>query len=365
MPVTPLMLFPVDEMSHSTSSDSVSVHLRTEGNGREWDTYVRLSPHATFCHASEWASVIKRTYGHDSYALMAQREGVTRGILPLVLIQSRFLGASLTSMPFMDYGGICADDQTTAAALLSHARELQMLHRAGSVELRQRTPLPDLPILREDKVSMILDLASGDQVIWKALPAKVRNQVRKAEKAGLSIITGGVELLPEFYDVFVVNMRDLGSPVHSQAFFANMATAFGVGMQLMLVRDQQKTVGGLIALFFKDTIVVPWASSLREYFPKCPNNLLYWSAIQAGCGRGCKLFDFGRSSVGSGTYDFKRQWGAQPQQLYWQVMSSEGKGGSAISASDSKYRLVSEVWKRLPIPVTRIFGPRIRKYLSN
>jgi FemAB-related protein (PEP-CTERM system-associated) len=265
----------------------------------------------------------------------------------------------------MDYGGVCADDADAVQRLIDQACALLREQKSRSLELRQSDSSVRLGASREDKVSMILDLSVGAEAIWKALPAKVRNQVRKAEKSGLTVCVGGAELLDEFYDIFVVNMRDLGSPVHGKAFFSEMCAALGNSVRVTLVRDGQRTVGGLIALFFKDTMLVPWASSLREYFSKCPNNLLYWDAIQDGCKRGCGKFDFGRSSIGSGTYDFKKQWGAQPKQLYWQVLNVDGAEGSTISTDKAKYRFVLEVWRRLPLSVTRIMGPKIRKYLTN
>ncbi len=171
--------------------------------------------------------------------------------------------------------------------------------------------------------------------------------------------------MDDFYDVFAVNMRDLGSPVHARQFFTRMASALGRQMRVILVRDGCKTIGAGIALFFKDGVLVPWASSLREHRSKCPNNLLYWDAIQYGCKEGYRTFDFGRSSIGSGTYEFKKQWGAQPKQLYWQVLNVNGAGGATISTDDRRYRLVIDAWRRLPVSVTRVMGPRIRKYLTN
>lgn len=330
-----------------------------------WDAYVQACPSSTMCHQFAWKEIIERAYGHSTYYLLANRAETVVGILPLVLVQRPVLGASLTSMPFMDYGGVCADDADTAHFLVEQARILMRDRKSRSLELRQCDSSLRLGTSREDKVSMILDLSPGSESIWKALPAKVRNQVRKAEKSGLTVCVGGVELLDDFYDIFVVNMRDLGSPVHGKTFFLEMCWALGDSVRVTLVRDGQRTVGGLIALFFKDTMLVPWASSLREYFSKCPNNLLYWDAIQDGCKRGYAKFDFGRSSIGSGTYDFKKQWGAQPKQLYWEVLSMDGALGSTVSAGDSKYRLVLEVWRRLPLSMTRIIGPKIRKYLTN
>lgn len=330
-----------------------------------WEEYVRRSPSTTLAHSWGWRSAIEETYGHKMLYLMAERQGIVRGILPLVLVKSPLLGISLTSMPFLDCGGVSADDTATEAALLDAAGTLQQTYRARCIELRHAHPIAGLPVLPHEKATMVLDLTSGEQRLWTALPAKVRNQVRKAEKSGLTVTSGGHELISDFYDVFVINMRDLGSPVHSRELFVRMAEAFGSAMRITLVRDRHKTVGGLVSLFFKDTMLVPWASSLREYFSKCPNNLLYWRAIEQACERGCKTFDFGRSSVGSGTYEFKRQWGSEPLPLHWQVISRSAEGGSAVSAADSKFRIALEAWKRLPVGLTRILGPRIRKYLTN
>jgi len=330
-----------------------------------WDNYVKACPSATLSHQFAWQSIIKRAYGHDSLYLMACEGDSPVGILPLVLVKRPLLGASLTSMPFLDYGGVCANDLDTAQALVERAVALMTVHNSRSLELRQPDATVQIGFSRQDKVSMILDLSRGSEAIWKALPAKVRNQVRKAEKSGLTVSVGGRNLLDEFYDIFVVNMRDLGSPVHGKEFFVEMFSGLGESVRMTIVRDGQRAVGGLVALFFKDTMLVPWASSLREYFSKCPNNLLYWEAIQEGCKRRCARFDFGRSTIDSGTYDFKKQWGAQPKQLHWQLLSADGAVASTVSSDSAPYRFVSEVWKRLPAPVARLIGPSIRKYLTN
>lgn len=337
-----------------------------EADRAQWDAYVLRCPDSTLCHDFRWQAVIHKAYGHEAHFLMAKRDGDLRGILPLILVKSPWFGSSLTSMPFLDYGGVCADESVARTALLDRLQSLKEKYAAAWVELRHVDPIPEWGAGRQDKVSLILDLTGGDDQIWKALPAKVRNQVRKAEKAGLTIQRGGGDLLKEFYPVFAVNMRDLGSPVHSRAFFEHMAGEFGERLHVTLVKDGNKTVGGLIELAFKDTVSVPWASCLREYFSRCPNNLLYWSAIRESSARGFKAFDFGRSTIGSGTYDFKRQWGAVPKQLSWQSQPEhQVSAGGPVSASSFKYRVCLEVWKRLPVPITEQIGPRIRKYLTN
>lgn len=344
---------------------AVSISRAGEEDESDWSKYVLRAPAATLGHEWKWRAVIRRAYGHASTYLIARQSGIVRGILPLVVVKSPMLGSVLASMPFLDYGGVCADDREIAHRLIDEARRLSGMSTSTAIELRQGAEISDLPEPRRDKVTMVLDLAGGEAGIWKGLPAKVRNQVRKAEKSGLCTVVGGPELLEDFYRVFMVNMRDLGSPVHGLSFFASMAQEFGSRLRVRLVREGGKTVGGLIGLCFKDTVLVPWASALREYFPKCPNNLLYWHEIQDRCAQGFKQFDFGRSSVGSGTYDFKRQWGAQPVPLFWYLLSADAGGGNTIDGTGLKHRLFRGAWRRLPVGLTATLGPRIRKYLTN
>ncbi len=345
---------------------NIEVLLWSQDEEQQWRAFVEDAPTATICHHFTWQSVIQAAYGHKPFYLLAREEGQVRGVLPLILVKSRLFGASLTSMPFLDYGGVCTEKEEVAKALVCRAQALMREHGADSVELRQRTPTGNDGAVRLDKVGMVLDISAGSEALWTSLPAKTRNQVRKAQKSDLKVEVGGGELLDEFYGVFVENMRDLGSPVHHKKFFAHIFEQFGEQVRLFVVRDQQQTIGGLICFFFRDTVTVPWASSLRRYIVKCPNNILYWEALQYACVHNYRRFDFGRSSIDSGTYAFKKQWGAKPEQVYWQLLSKNPETKSvAFSASEDKYKLVIEAWKRLPLSVSVLLGPVIRRYLTN
>lgn len=345
--------------------DGIEIVTCGSTDAAEWERYVRASPEATLCHAFRWHDVIAGAYGHRPFYLLARRNGRTAGILPLFLVKSCLFGKSLVSMPFLDYGGICADDERIRGLLVESALRIMRGEGADILEVRQRELRFSGSVdLRVSKVTMILDLSSGAESLWRSLSAKVRNQVRKAEKSGLKVSIGGGDLLDEFYPVFAVNMRDLGSPVHDRRFFRELFGRFEDQARLFIVRDNGRPVGGLVSIQFKDTLHVPWASSLREYFPKCPNNLLYWEAIQHACAEGFRRFDFGRSSIGSGTYNFKRQWGAEPAQLHWQRLSRGGRCPLPIAADNPNYRMAIHLWKRLPVRVANILGPRIRKYIT-
>ncbi len=345
-------------------TDKLEVILCGDGDRDLWENYVEASPGASLAHSYCWRDIIAETYGHKAFYLAARRGGEVRGALPLIWVKSFLFGNALCSMPYQDYGGICAEDEDSRQALLKRALELAGECRASRLELRHLEAVDaETASLRCDKATLILDISEGAESLWKGLSGKVRNQVRKAQKSGLTVLMGGAELLPEFYPVFAVNMKDLGSPVHHASFFAGIFSRFGEKARLMAVRDNGKTIGGLVCLFHKNTILVPWASSLREYFSKCPNNLLYWEAIQEACNRGCKRFDFGRSSIGSGTYNFKTQWGAKPVQLHWQYFH-ESSAKTEPSDESLTFQVASACWKRLPVSVATLIGSQIRGYMT-
>jgi len=267
-------------------------------------------------------------------------------------------------MPFLDSGGPCTESPDVQQALLQALIQKASALNVNYVEIRSLTEL-QLPVAAElAKVTLTLPLVQNPQELWKQLNAKVRNQVRKAQKSGLTFEHAGAEHLRDFYRIWAINMRDLGSPPHSVKFFEEIFKAFGKGAHLHLVYEKTKPIGGLIGLTCGDTFAVPWASSLREYFKLCPNMLLYWETLKRACELGCKTFDFGRSGRNQGTYHFKKQWGSEEKQLYWYTIPIKSKTVRKLSGNDSSGKILTSIWGKLPLGFTIWFGPKIRKYLT-
>ena len=330
----------------------------------QWSALVGKSEHANLAHAPEWFGVIQSAYGHTPLYLQAEGTNGHLAVLPAFLLRSRIFGTVVASMPFLDGGGPCSTDvdldKVVVGALIEEAARLG----ARMVELRSTVEL-DLPVpALRNKFNLVRNLPKDADGLWRRLDAKVRNQVRKAERSGLSVEFGHREALNAFYDVFAVNMRDLGSPVHGRALFAAILESFGDRARIALVRRGSSVIGGLVALMFKDTLVVPWASSLRQYFTLCPNVLLYWETLALACREGFSRFDFGRSSRDSGTYRFKRQWGAEEVPLYHYLVPMRAGREPSLSPGGSRAALLVALWSRLPVAVTRWIGPPVRKHLT-
>ena len=325
----------------------------------DWDAYVAHHADATQYHRYAWLGVIERSFGHRGVALAATRGDRITGVLPIVFMRSRLFGRFAVSLPYLNYGGLLADDEETERALWNEATERARASGSRHLELRHFASRPFIAARRGHKATMVLELASTAEAQWKGFDAKLRNQIRKAERSGLTCRIGGASELRPFYDVFVSCMRDLGTPVYGRRFFEEVLAAFADSARVAIVEEGTRPVAAGIALAFRDRLEVPWAGSLREARAKCPNNQLYWELIREAIRTGLRRFDFGRSTPGDGPYRFKEQWGAKPVPLVWEYWLAEGQALPDLNPKNRKYAAAIEAWKRLPLAVTRWLGPTI------
>jgi FemAB-related protein (PEP-CTERM system-associated) len=333
---------------------------------RRWDDYVNRAPGSTLYHLYGWRRVIERTFAHRTHYLSAIDGHATLGILPLVQLESRLFGHMLVSLPFFNYGGICADVEEARQALLDAAIALACECRADFIELRHDDdgqPWQRELARKSAKVSMRMALPASGEELWKSLGSKLRNQVQRPRKEGMTAIVGREELLDSFYDVFSENMRDLGTPVYAKAFFENMLSEFPGRTWIGVVNSGGRPVAAGILAGFRERLEIPWASSLRQFNRFSPNMLLYWTCLEFGCANGFRQFDFGRSTPNEGTYRFKEQWGAQPWPLHWFYWLPKGRPMPQVNPRNPKYRAAIGVWQHLPVSVTRLIGPSIVKYI--
>jgi FemAB-related protein (PEP-CTERM system-associated) len=342
----------------------LTIEPADEHSRAELAAFVARQPLAELYHDYRWRTVIESVFRHECHYLLARDSvGQVRGVLSLVRLRSRFFGDFLVSMPFFNYGGILADSPAAERALTEAAVTLGRECGVAHIELRHRAHQTlDWPA-REDKVTMQLELPSTEQELFKSFDSKLRAQIRRPQKAGATPRDGGLELLDDFYVVFARNMRDLGTPVYSRRLFAAILEAFPESARIFVVDLKGVPVAAGFVLSHRGTLEIPWASSLRAANRDGVNMLLYWSALRHAVECGYKRFDFGRSSRGSGTYRFKEQWGAQPQQLRWHYWLARGGDLPRLNPDNPKYRLAIGLWKKLPLPAANFLGPLIVRNL--
>lgn len=346
------------DASRIANVSSVEINALEVAAVSQWDTYVDQHPQSRLYHRAAWRDVIRSVFGHECVYLCARREGKIVGVLPLIRLKSRLFGDYLVSMPYFNYGGAVSETPAVSQLLMQAAADRAREIGSSHAEFRDIEPRASWAA-RTDKVTMELPLPADAATLWSGFGPKLRAQIRKPQKEGAEFVRGGSELLSDFYTVFARNMRDLGTPVYSKSFFKAILDAFPEHASIALVRYKHRAVAAGFLLGYRDRIEIPWASSLREFNSLGVNMLLYAESLKMAIEDGYRIFDFGRSSVDSGTYKFKKQWGASERQLFWHYWLAEGRQLPRLNPGNPKYRLAISLWRRLPLFVANRLGPCI------
>jgi serine/alanine adding enzyme len=324
-----------------------------------WDTYVASMTGASNYHRWGWKTAIEKTFGHSSYYLAALDDVKIQGILPLVDMKSRLFGHFLVSLPFFSYGGVLASSTSARDALLLKASELAQDSGASHIELRQGTAQDLKWTDRTFKVTMELNLPETVDTLWDGLSSGMRNKVRKAQKNNFRIEWGAIESVDIFYQIFSTNMRNLGTPVYPKAWFLNLCKEFPQEVKVLTLWDEGVAVASGIVTCFRNALELPWSATLTESRKKYSAVFLYWTLLEWAISNNYRSVDFGRCTKGSGVYEFKKHWNSQERPLHWYYWLASGAPVPELRPDNPRYHLASQVWKRLPVPIANLLGPRI------
>lgn len=327
---------------------------------KQWDNYILAQNTYPVGVLAHWKKVFENVFGYKCYYLAAKKNNTIQGILPLVLIKSSiYRDRFLISVPFNQYAGIFSDNVDAKRLLLDKAIEIAKYNNVNRLEVRQNYKNSDIKAISSEHCDQVLELAKTTDAQWKEFKAKVRNQIRKAEKSQLSVDMGH-HLVDVFYAVYSRNMRDLSFPVFDKKYFLSILSNFKEQANIIIVR-KRKPIGCMLIFAAGDTLIDCYASTLREYNNYCPNNLLYWTAIKLAIQNGHKYFDFGRSQHGSGTFEFKKQWGAKENTLYYHYPYQRNDSIPLVRNEAKKLKTAMNIWKRLPLSIANFLGPFVRK----
>jgi serine/alanine adding enzyme len=342
----------------TTALDAPLVVRPYTGDGATWNAFVAQAPGGSTFHRWEWRSLYTGHYGHEAPYLAAWRGASLAGVLPLVRVKSLVFGHYLVSLPFVSYGGPLGDIEAQgalgeAAAALGQGAKL--------VELRSRTPLaapgPSLRLVSR-KLTVVRDLVPNNwDATFRSFDAKLRSQVRRAEREGLTVRFGHDQLAP-FHRVFAEHMRDLGSPAHGLGFFNDLAGLLGERAWVGVAWLGSEPVAGGFAIENGTEVEISWASALRRHAKIAPNMALYGAFIRRACEGGFAAFNFGRCTPGSGTHRFKTQWGSRDEPLAWYQAGAK-QPSAPPNPEQGAYGTAVKVWQKLPLAFTTPVGARL------
>ena len=341
----------------------MNIRLATDADSHTWDAYVLNHPDGSLFHLDRWRQAIDRAFGHPSHALIAEEGGRVVGLLPLGEIDSRLFGHFLVSAPFAELGGPLADTPETAARLLEKAAEIGRERNCAYIELKNRQPLDGLPT-KDLYVNFSKAILPEVEANLAAIPRKSRAAVRKGIDEGLTAAFGH-DQFDAFYAVMAQSYHQLGTPIFAKGFFRAFLDVFGDAAEVMVVRERTGVpVACVLTFYFKDRVMPYYAGSLWEYRRLCPNDFKYWELMKRACERGCKVFDYGRSKIDTGSFSFKKHWGFEPTPLAYQYQLINAAEMPNLSPTNPKYQRKIELWRKMPLALSKLVGPPLAKYLA-
>ncbi len=329
-----------------------------------WDAFVASHPDATFFHQSAWRHVITRAFGHRTHYLMATRDGTVVGVLPLGHVKSALFGQALVSVPFCVYGGPLVVDAEALATLEAAAAELMAKIRVDVMEWRPLRPLPEGGVdeaswqTRSDLyVTFRKAIEASDDANLKAIPRKQRAMVRKGIDRGLTSVVN--QDVAGLHRIYAESVRNLGTPVFSRRYFEILAEVFKDKLDVLTVLDAGVPVASVMNFYWRDEVIPYYGGGTAAARGCYGNDFMYWEVMRHAAARGFRLFDFGRSKVGTGAFSFKKNWGFVPEPLHYRFRLAPGASIPDHNPLNPKYRLFIAAWKKLPLPVANFVGPFI------
>ncbi|WP_200932425.1 FemAB family XrtA/PEP-CTERM system-associated protein [Pseudorhodoferax sp. Leaf267] len=334
-----------------------------DDGARRWDAFVLACPQATFFHRAGWQDILRTVFRHDSHFLYAESEGHIVGVLPLGHVNSRLFGNALVSLPFAVYGGVAASSPQAAEALEREAQKLAEQLGVDHLEMRnvQRRhedwPLQDL------YVTFRKAIGPEDEANMLAIPRKQRAMVRKGIKNGLvSVIDADVD---RFFALYSDNVHRHGTPAFSRRYFQALQKTFGADCEVLVVTTAEgRPLSGVLSFYFRDEVLPYYAGDDEAARDLAANDFKYWELMRRAAARGIRVFDYGRSKQGTGSFAFKRNWGFEPQPLHYEYRLYKREAIPQNNPSNAKYQFVIRTWRRLPRALVNMVGPHIVRSLG-
>jgi FemAB-related protein (PEP-CTERM system-associated) len=329
----------------------------------KWDAYVDAAPAATFFHRVGWQHILQEVFAHRTFFLYAERHGVIEGVLPLAQIKSRLFGNALIALPFAVYGGVVADTEEAAQALEAAAEELAMTLDVAHLEYRNMTPRhPDWPT-QDLYVTFRKEITADEEANLLAIPRKQRAMVRKG--IGNQLRAEFDATADRFFALFADNVHRHGTPALPKRYFAALLKVFGKDCDILTVVASDGTpLSSVLSFYFRDEILPYYAGDSERARDFAANDFKYWALMCHAARRGIRIFDYGRSKVGTGPYAFKKNWGFVPQPLHYEYRLFKRGDIPQNNPNNPKYKLMIAAWRRLPLPVANFLGPFIVRNLG-
>ena len=323
-----------------------------------------INPKGNLWHSSSFLKCIVSHLCYSLYTLYKEVDGKLAAVLPLFSVPG-FLGSAskLISVPVSSWCGVISDNEKIESEILEDAKSLGSQLSTLYIEYRQIKALGGNHPVKSSYVTFLYDLKGGTDALWNSMNRKTRGSVRKAEKSDLKVnIENGS--LDDFYDLYVRRLRDLGSLAYPYSLFADLKSAFGEDAPVTVVSKDDKPVSACFSIKYKDTLHALLAGVDKKYLSLNPYSLMYWKLIEFACENNLQRFDFGRSRLGTGSYNFKKNWGFPSTALHYHYDLMKATKIPDLESGSLGTKIFQSTWRMMPLGLVKALGPKLRKYIA-
>ena len=353
----------IPHLVEPTRTGVLTVRRYRPSDRDRWEGFVFACQPATFFHRIGWRDVYENEFHHRTHYLLAERGSAIVGVLPLVQVKSLLFGHALVSLPFAVYGGVASTDTEAVSALHGLAVEIGRDLGADHLELRNTVAAePDWPS-QPLYVTFRKPLLATVEANMLAIPRKQRAMVRKGIQRGLRSAVGADG--ESFFDLYADNLHRHGTPPHAKRYFVALQRAFGADCEVLTVFNAEgKAVSNVLSFYFRDEVLPYYAGDLSEARDLAANDFKYWELMRRACERQLGVFDFGRSKRGTGSFDFKKNWGFEASPLHYEYQLFRRATVPQNNPSNPRYRRAIDLWRRMPRGVVNAIGPVLARHLG-
>lgn len=280
----------------------MNVFVSEQEKDPDWDRFVAGAPCGHHVQTSLWAQV-KSTLGYTAKRIIVRENGqiVAGG----QLLVKRF--APLLAVGYMPKGPVCLDgDPGVGEAFLDR---LERVVRTDRLRLLAVQPAHEDPELLKALLSrgfhpgwlevsptatILLDLAPDCERLLGQMKRQTRQNVRRAEREGITVREGTASDLPAFYQLHLLTSQRQRFDPYPEKYFSQMWHLFSAQglIGLVLAEYQESPVSALLIVPFRDTVIAKTLGWSGEHGEKRPNDAVFWAAVQWAKAHGYHTFDF-------------------------------------------------------------------------
>lgn len=331
--------------------------------GPEWLDYLVEDDDADLCQHYAWGSIFGETFGLDSLLIVHRTEGRIDGGVPLILFDQRITGRAMISMPFLNYGGVLGRTEAVRQSIIDTCREISTAAGADYLELRHsgRSIGKAADRTVQNRVTFRLDINRRAEDIFREFRKQLRTRLRRSANQGIEYYQGR-ERLDDFYHLFAIAMAEHGTPVMPRRFFASVLKYLGDYAEMMIAYKDRRPIGGKLVLKFKNRATMTWGCYPNRYKDFLANYYLTWELIQQLAQGEIRTLDFGRSPREGGGYIYKSNWGGEELPIHVDYLAPSVDKIPYLKPDNVKFRTAVSIWKKLPLSLTKLIGPRLARY---